>query len=181
MKPGAKIAQGIASERLIASAASAAAAAMPAASAAGASSAPSASTSDFTGFVTKETAEEIHLRDLTGRVTAINTKDNEVRGVLLKKTGSSEREHTLVLYQGIPRGSKFDYVIEKATELGVHKIVPFLSKKNVVKISAEKKGTKVPRWARVAKAAAKQCNRADVPTVESPKPLKDLSDDLKNG
>jgi putative heme-binding domain-containing protein len=56
MRPSAKIAQGFASERIIT-------AAKP--------GPPATAAADYTGFITKETAEEIHLRDLTGRVTVI--------------------------------------------------------------------------------------------------------------
>lgn len=134
----------------------------------------------------KKADDEIDLFDgrssqFTGRLTSINSSANEVRGVILKTKDQPERLHTVVLYQGLPRGAKFDYVIEKATELGVDVIVPVLSKKNPVQVSLEKMGTKVPRWERVAKASAKQCNRADVPTVEAPRELKDLAPHLKNG
>jgi cytochrome c551/c552 len=81
MKPAAKIAQGFASERVVAAAAVPASSAndgratdvVAALSSPTASASPSSSSgsTDFTGFVTKETADEVHLRDLTGRVTII--------------------------------------------------------------------------------------------------------------
>jgi putative membrane-bound dehydrogenase-like protein len=77
MRPGAKIAQGFASERIITKEegrATGAVAATPGASNPGPSSA-GATAGDYTGFITKDTAEEIHLRDLTGRVTIIR-KEN---------------------------------------------------------------------------------------------------------
>jgi putative heme-binding domain-containing protein len=67
MRPSAKIAQGFASERIIV-------AASPAKSGASAAG-PSTPPGDYTGFITKDTAEEVHLRDLTGRVTIIR-KEN---------------------------------------------------------------------------------------------------------
>ncbi len=132
----------------------------------------------------KKIGDEIEFFDgrgkqFIGKLTKINP--TEVHGSILKNKDRSAQAHTVVLYQGLPRGAKFDFVIEKATELGADIIVPFLSKKNPVEISAEKMATKVPRWERVAKAAAKQCNRSGVPVVEAPRSLKDLEPHLKNG
>src|SRR5437773_892713 len=72
----------------------------------------------------KKAEDEINLFDgrgaqFVGRLTSVDSKSNEVHGVVLKERPRSPRSHTLVLYQGLPRGSKFDYVIEKSTELGV--------------------------------------------------------------
>jgi 16S rRNA (uracil1498-N3)-methyltransferase len=99
----------------------------------------------------KKTGDEIEIFDgrggqFVGRLTAVDTKANEVRGLIFKKKIINSRPHSLILYQCLPRGSKFDFVIEKATELGVDYIVPLLSKKNPIQLSAEKMGAKVPRW-----------------------------------
>jgi 16S rRNA (uracil1498-N3)-methyltransferase len=71
----------------------------------------------------------------------------------------------ITLGQGIPKGQKFDFVVEKATELGVARIVPFASERTVGEGSRE---GKLERWRRLAKTAAQQCGRADVPTIEAP-------------
>ena len=131
----------------------------------------------------KKTNDEIALFDgqghqFRGKLTRLDGDRNEIHGVILEKKSSSRRTHKLILYQGLPRGAKFDYVIEKATELGVDGIVPFLSQKNPIQSPSE---TKVPRWEQVAQAAAKQCNRPEVPSVEGPRPLEDLAPHLKNG
>jgi 16S rRNA (uracil1498-N3)-methyltransferase len=73
------------------------------------------------------------------------------------------REATLAidLAQGVPKGQKMDFVVEKATELGVRAIVPFVSKRTV----AEASPAKIERWRRLAKTAAQQCGRERVPRV----------------
>jgi len=71
----------------------------------------------------------------------------------------------ITLAQGIPKGQKMDFVVEKATELGVADILPFASERTVGDGARE---GKLERWRRLAKAAAQQCGRADVPEVAAP-------------
>ncbi|MBD5655280.1 MAG: 16S rRNA (uracil(1498)-N(3))-methyltransferase [Candidatus Eremiobacteraeota bacterium] len=72
---------------------------------------------------------------------------------------------TLTLAQGIPKGQKMDFVVEKATELGVSRIVPFSSERTVGDATRE---GKVERWRRIAKSAAQQSGRNDVTEIASP-------------
>jgi 16S rRNA (uracil1498-N3)-methyltransferase len=71
----------------------------------------------------------------------------------------------ITLAQGIPKGQKMDFVVEKATELGVARIVPFSSERSVGE--GEREG-KLERWRRLARAAAQQCGRPEIPAVEPP-------------
>jgi len=70
----------------------------------------------------------------------------------------------LVLYQAVPKGGRMDFVVEKATEVGVTRIVPLLSDRGVVR----PRDAKVGRWRRVAEAAARQSLRLAVPEVAEP-------------
>lgn len=74
----------------------------------------------------------------------------------------SESRLEIVLAQGIPKGSKMDFVVEKATELGVARIVPLVTERT---IGDAARGGKVERWRRLARAAAQQCGRLRVPEV----------------
>ncbi len=67
--------------------------------------------------------------------------------------------------QGIPKAQKMDFVIEKLTELGVDAVVPFSSERSVVDNVGE---NKIQRWRRIAKSAAQQCGRRDIPTIKAP-------------
>lgn len=67
--------------------------------------------------------------------------------------------------QGIPKGAKMDFVVEKLTELGVATIAPFATERSVVR---EVGAQKVERWRRLARAAAQQCGRVTVPQVDEP-------------
>lgn len=71
----------------------------------------------------------------------------------------------LVLAPALLKGSKMDMVVEKATELGVRRIVPVETRRMVGR------GDHVDRWRRIAVAAAKQSGRTQVPDVDSPRPL----------
>ncbi|MBC5809628.1 MAG: 16S rRNA (uracil(1498)-N(3))-methyltransferase [Candidatus Eremiobacteraeota bacterium] len=73
----------------------------------------------------------------------------------------------ITLVQGMPKGHKMDFVIEKATELGVTRVVPLLSQRSLV----EPRDGKIERWRRLARSAAQQCGRGDVPVVENPIPF----------
>jgi 16S rRNA (uracil1498-N3)-methyltransferase len=78
----------------------------------------------------------------------------------------------ITLAQGIPKGAKMDFVVEKATELGVAAIRPFASERTIGE--GERSG-KLERWRRLAKAAAQQCGRADVPDIAAPVDLATLA------
>ena len=66
----------------------------------------------------------------------------------------------ITLLQAIPRGERMDLVVQKATELGVHRILPVLSARTVVQPGAE---GRMRRWRTIAQEAARQCGRADLP------------------
>ncbi|GAB4274926.1 MAG: 16S rRNA (uracil(1498)-N(3))-methyltransferase [Coriobacteriia bacterium] len=72
----------------------------------------------------------------------------------------------VILVQGIAKGARMDIAIEKATELGVHAIIPLLSARTVVKLDAAGAERKRERWQRLAASAAKQSMQSSVPVVE---------------
>ena len=90
----------------------------------------------------------------------------EDENVILKivETGRNDTEpsYRVHLYQALPKGDKFDTVVQKAVELGVSRIVPFVSERCIVRdVSANK----LTRWRRIAQEAATQCGRGAVPEV----------------
>jgi 16S rRNA (uracil1498-N3)-methyltransferase len=86
-----------------------------------------------------------------------------------------ERESALdlTLLQGVARGDRMDLIVQKATELGVSRIVPVLAERSVVKIDAKLRDRKREHWQAVAIAACEQCGRNRVPAVADPLPLGD--------
>ena len=94
------------------------------------------------------------------------------------------------LAQAIVKGDKLDLVVQKATELGVSRLVLFDSSRSVVKLDDRRAGSRVERLRRVAEEAARQCGRSDVPIgmfpmvesspIDGPIPFDDLSGRLES-
>ncbi len=73
---------------------------------------------------------------------------------------------SFVLFQGIPKQGKMDYIIEKCTELGVSTIVPVACERSVVEIkNAQAEEKKLSRWRKIAAESVKQCGRGVIPEV----------------
>ncbi|NWF92564.1 MAG: 16S rRNA (uracil(1498)-N(3))-methyltransferase [Syntrophaceae bacterium] len=92
--------------------------------------------------------------------------------IVIRNTLSSIRESPLetTLAQSLLKGEKMDYVIQKATELGVGEIVPFFSSRSVPLLEKSTRLTRHRRWERIAAEASKQCGRGIVPKIS---PLQD--------
>lgn len=81
-----------------------------------------------------------------------------------------ERESPLVvtLAQGVSRGERMDMVVQKATELGVTQLVPVLTERSVVRLTAQQSDRKVNHWRAITIAACEQCGRNRLPAVAAP-------------
>jgi 16S rRNA (uracil1498-N3)-methyltransferase len=66
---------------------------------------------------------------------------------------------------GLTKGEKMDWVVEKATELGVHTVVPFVSSYTIPKLNETKVAQRSERWQKIALSAAKQCGRVRIPEI----------------
>ncbi|HEY5556658.1 RsmE family RNA methyltransferase [Acetobacterium sp.] len=100
----------------------------------------------------------------------------------ITETSLSKGETTdmcITLFQGLPKGSKMEVIIQKSVELGVNRIVPFQSKRSVSQIK-EKKDKKIERWQRIAYEAAKQSKRGIIPVIGELSELKDILQDAKH-
>lgn len=74
----------------------------------------------------------------------------------------------LTLVQGIVKGDTMEWIIEKAVELGVQRIVPVLTQRSVVRLNATEAAKKQEKWQRVALEACKQCGQAWLPEIVLP-------------
>jgi 16S rRNA (uracil1498-N3)-methyltransferase len=75
---------------------------------------------------------------------------------------------SITLIQGIPKGKIIESIIQKATELGVARIIPLLSERVVMHLDNESADEKREKWQRVAIEACKQCGQRWLPKVEAP-------------
>ena len=87
-----------------------------------------------------------------------------------------ERESPLelTLAQGVSRGERMDLVVQKATELGVSHLVPVLTERSVVRLSAQQSDRKVNHWRAITIAACEQCGRNRLPTIAAPVALREF-------
>jgi 16S rRNA (uracil1498-N3)-methyltransferase len=74
----------------------------------------------------------------------------------------------LTLAQGVSRGERMDWVVQKATELGVARIIPVLTERTVVKLDAKHAERKLLHWQGIATAACEQSGRDRIPAVDAP-------------
>lgn len=87
---------------------------------------------------------------------------------------SVESPFSITLLQGISRGDRMDHVVQKATEIGVSKIVPVLTDYSVVKLDEKRAAKRVQHWRAVAVGACEQSGRNRIPHIESPAELVSL-------
>jgi 16S rRNA (uracil1498-N3)-methyltransferase len=81
---------------------------------------------------------------------------------------------SIVLAQALLKGEKMDWVLQKATELGVDRIVPVLTARSVVRPRADRMEHQHARWHRIALEAAQQSERWSVPAIDQPATLAEL-------
>lgn len=98
---------------------------------------------------------------------AINTRICEIR------VSDQELDNEIVLFQGLPKGDKMEWIIQKAVELGVHTIVPVSTERTVVKLDAKKEDKRRKRWMNISESAAKQSGRLLIPEVTPVVPFKE--------
>ncbi len=73
--------------------------------------------------------------------------------------GQAELPIFVTIASGLPKGDKLEWIIQKGTELGAYKFIPFHAARSIVKWDEKKAGKKVERWQKIAKEAAEQSHR----------------------
>ena len=92
---------------------------------------------------------------------------------ILSPVKSPEASLRVTLYQGVPKGDKMDYIVQKCTEAGAARIVPVNMPRCVARLEG-KDDKKLARWNRIAREAAKQAFRPVTPEVAPPLSMKQL-------
>ncbi len=93
--------------------------------------------------------------------------------VLAQNVVERESPLQITLLQGIARGERMDLIVQKATELGVTRIVPFLAERSVVKLDARQRVRKREHWQAIAISACEQCGRNRLAEIIEPMALGD--------
>ena len=100
------------------------------------------------------------------------TKDTVELSVCYKQACESEPTCRVTIYQGVPKGSKLEDIIQKCTELGVSRIVPTLTKRCVSRPDDKSAAKKNDRYRKIALEAAQQSGRGIVPEISAQTTLK---------
>lgn len=94
------------------------------------------------------------------------TKDEVTLSVLEEKKSEAEPSVEVTLYQALVKSDKFDFIVQKCTELGVSRIVPTLADRCISKPDKKSLAKKIERWNKIAREAAMQSGRGCIPVVE---------------
>jgi 16S rRNA (uracil1498-N3)-methyltransferase len=97
--------------------------------------------------------------EVEARITRVGRAETELLLGAARPGIGAAGEPLLVLLTAVPRGQRMDLLVEKTCELGVSRVVPVLTERSVARPDAARRG----RWEKIAREAARQCGRADVP------------------
>ncbi|MFD3157589.1 16S rRNA (uracil(1498)-N(3))-methyltransferase [Haloimpatiens sp. FM7330] len=127
--------------------------------------------------------EKININNCLGKeyiaeIESINKKQ-VIANIIEEIKINRESEINITLFQGLPKASKMDLIVQKSTELGVKEITPIITKRVVVK-NGMKDFKKTERWNRIALEACKQCKRSLVPKVNEPIEFNLFLEEIKN-
>lgn len=113
-------------------------------------------------------------------LTLTSVTSDEVIGEIKEAIeADTELPIDVTIAQGLPKGDKFEWVIQKATECGAAHFMPVGMERCVVKLDAKKEVKKVERWNKIAKEAAEQSHRQAVPTVHAVQSFKAFLEQAK--
>lgn len=121
----------------------------------------------------------LEVVDGTGSLFVAELRGGREAAILERLEGPGKERVEVVLYQAIPKGKHMDLVVEKATEVGVDRILPLLSERSVAK--PNNSDGKVARWRRLAEAAARQSLQLKIPEVEDPIPFDKAVREIETG
>ena len=86
----------------------------------------------------------------------------------------------VTIAQGLPKGDKFELVLQKGTECGAANFIPVKMDRSIVKLDSKKEAKKVERWTKIVKEAAEQSHRQSLPRVNGVVDFKNLLTMAKN-
>lgn len=137
---------------------------------------PAAASDHLTRVLRLRTGAALTLFNGDGHDYAAQLLDLQRRGARVRvleqgAPAAAESPLDLTLVQGIARGEKMDWILQKATELGVAAIVPVVSARTEVRLDTERGEKRLTHWRGVIASACEQCGRARLPTLTAPQPL----------
>ena len=113
--------------------------------------------------------------EFVGKLEEINKKEVKVK-IIEKLEESNEAPVSITLYQGMPKGSKMDLIVQKGTEIGITKFQPIITERVDVAFEEYKK---LDRLKRIILEACKQSKRSIIPTINEPIKFEKVKEELK--
>jgi 16S rRNA (uracil1498-N3)-methyltransferase len=117
---------------------------------------------------------EIFDGEGNGYIGAVEIHGVEVSVRLLNSIPAPESPAVLVLASALIKSTKFEWMLQKTTELGVDEIIPIQTRLSEIQIPDNKVDARMERWSRIVHEASKQCGRFTAPRVRRPLSFKDL-------
>lgn len=122
--------------------------------------------------------EEILVSDGAGRTARAKLallSPKEVKAEVVEwLTEQRELPIRVTIGQGLPKGEKMEWILQKGTELGAYSFFPFSSERTIVKLDAKKEAKKLERWRKIVKEAAEQSHRAVLPELLPPATFREV-------
>lgn len=112
----------------------------------------------------------------------ISNIDNEyvITQIIDEEKSNVETKTQIHVFQGLPKGDKLEFIIEKLTEIGVKELTPVAMKRSVVKLQEKDKQKKMVRWNKIAEVAAKQSGRDEILKINDVINYKNIFNYLKD-
>lgn len=107
------------------------------------------------------------------RIVSRRSDDDLDAEILEVRAAEQQTQGHVTLCQGLLKGPKWDWFLEKACELGVHRVIPLVSERTIVK-STERDPHKIERWQKIVLAASKQCGRNELMRVDAPRSFNEV-------
>ncbi|MBA5849879.1 16S rRNA (uracil(1498)-N(3))-methyltransferase [Clostridium sp. cel8] len=116
--------------------------------------------------------------EFSGVISNVNKSEVQVK-IIEKLHLNSESNIEIHLFQGFPKSTKMDLIVQKATELGVREITPIFTERVIVK-NKNCESKKIQRWNKIALEACKQCKRSIIPKINLPMDFDEVVEAVKS-
>src|SRR3989338_395251 len=108
--------------------------------------------------------------EFEAKIVAMDKKNITLQ-ILMSQKANKESPLEIIIGQGLPKGSKFDDLIPKVTELGISEFIPLITERSDLKKTSPQK---VLRWQKIAQQSAQQTGRTKIPRISPPLALTDF-------
>lgn len=112
-------------------------------------------------------------RDVLAQITSFGNNSVLLETIEELKENNEPRVQVWIA-QSLPKGDKMETVIQKCTEIGAVRFIPFLSARTIVQYDARKEQKRLERWNKIAKEAAEQAQRSIIPQIDLPRTWEQL-------